>query len=69
MNVEYTGRQYEVTPTIRKEVETGLTKIRKILGDRFEAKSFWPSKSTATKPKSRSTRAMARWSAWPRPRT
>jgi ribosome hibernation promoting factor len=38
MNVEYTGRQYEVTPAIRKEVETGLTKIRKILGDRFETK-------------------------------
>ena len=38
MNVEYTGRQYEITPTIRKEVETGLVKIRKILGDRFETK-------------------------------
>src|SRR5260370_16089724 len=38
MNVEYTGRHYVVTPLIRKEVETGLTKIRKILGDRFETK-------------------------------
>jgi putative sigma-54 modulation protein len=38
LNVEYTGRHYEVTPTIRKEVETGLAKIRKILGDRFETK-------------------------------
>jgi putative sigma-54 modulation protein len=38
MNVEYTGRHYEVTSTIRKEVESGLTKIRKILGDRFETK-------------------------------
>ena len=38
MNVEYTGRQYEIPSTIRKEVETGLTKIRKILGDRFETK-------------------------------
>lgn len=38
MNVEYTGRQYEVTNAIRKEVETGLTKIRKILGDKFETK-------------------------------
>src|SRR5271169_3103790 len=38
MNVEYTGRQYEVTNSIRKEVETGLTKIRKILGDKFETK-------------------------------
>ncbi len=38
MNVEYTGRHYVVTSTIRKEVETGLTKIRKILGDRFDSK-------------------------------
>ena len=38
MNVEYTGRHYEVTSAIRKEVETGVTKIRKILGDRFETK-------------------------------
>jgi putative sigma-54 modulation protein len=38
MNVEYTGRRYEVTIAIRKEVETGLTKIRKILGDKFETK-------------------------------
>ena len=38
MNVEYTGRQYEVTNAIRREVETGLTKIRKILGDKFETK-------------------------------
>ena len=38
MNVEYTGRHYEVTSAIRKEVETGLTKIRKILGDKFETK-------------------------------
>jgi putative sigma-54 modulation protein len=38
MNVEYTGRHYEVTPAIKKEVETGLSKIRKILGDRFETK-------------------------------
>jgi len=38
MNVEYTARKYVITPTIRKEVETGLQKIRKILGDRFETK-------------------------------
>ena len=38
MNVEYTGRQYEIPSNIRKEVETGLNKIRKILGDRFETK-------------------------------
>jgi ribosome hibernation promoting factor len=38
MNVEFTGRQYEITPAIRKEVETGLNKIRKILGDQFETK-------------------------------
>ena len=38
MNVEYTARKYKLTPTVRKEVETGLNKIRKILGDRFETK-------------------------------
>ena len=38
MNVEYTARKYQITPIIRREVETGLSKIRKILGDRFETK-------------------------------
>jgi ribosome hibernation promoting factor len=38
MNVEYTARKYVITPTIRKEVETGLNKIRKILGNQFETK-------------------------------
>src|SRR5215475_16588 len=38
MNVEYTGRHYEVTPQNRKAVEEGLSKIRKILRDRFETK-------------------------------
>ncbi len=38
MNVEYTGRHYEITNAIRKEVETGLAKIRKILRDKFETK-------------------------------
>jgi len=38
MNVEYTGRQYEITPAIRREVEIRLTKLRKILGNRFETK-------------------------------
>jgi putative sigma-54 modulation protein len=38
MNVEYTGRHYEITPAVRKEVETGLIKIKKILGDKFETK-------------------------------
>ena len=40
MNVEYTGRQFEITPAIRKEIETGLNKIKKILGDKFEAKAI-----------------------------
>jgi putative sigma-54 modulation protein len=38
VNVEFTGRRFEITPAIRKEVETRLTKIRKILGDKFETK-------------------------------
>jgi putative sigma-54 modulation protein len=32
MNVEYTGRQYEITPITRNQVEGGLEKIQKILG-------------------------------------
>jgi putative sigma-54 modulation protein len=38
MNVEFTGRQCEITSAIRKSVETGLSKIRKILGDKFDTK-------------------------------
>jgi len=36
MNVEYTGRQFEITPITRKQVEGGLEKIQKILGSNFE---------------------------------
>jgi putative sigma-54 modulation protein len=38
MTVEYTGRHYDVTPANRNDVEAGLTKIRKILRDRFDTK-------------------------------
>jgi len=38
MNVDYTGRQYEITPAIKKQVETGLAKLAKILGNDFETK-------------------------------
>ena len=38
MNVEYTGRQFEITPAIRKEVETGLNKLSKFLGETFKSK-------------------------------
>jgi putative sigma-54 modulation protein len=38
MNVEYTGRQFEITPAIRKEVETGLNKLAKFLGETFKSK-------------------------------
>ena len=36
MNVEYTGRQYEITPVVRKQIEHGLSKIKKVLGDNFD---------------------------------
>jgi putative sigma-54 modulation protein len=36
MNVEYTGRQFEITPVTRKQVETGLEKLQKILGNNFD---------------------------------
>jgi putative sigma-54 modulation protein len=38
MNVEYLARQYEITPAVRGEVEDGLTKLQKILGDNFSSK-------------------------------
>jgi putative sigma-54 modulation protein len=38
MNVEFTGRKCEITPALRKSVETGLAKIRRILGDKFDSK-------------------------------
>lgn len=38
MNVEYTGRHYEITTSVRDEIENGLLKIRKILRDKFETK-------------------------------
>ncbi len=38
MNVEYTGRQIEITPAIRKQVDSGLKKMSKVIGDNFEAK-------------------------------
>jgi putative sigma-54 modulation protein len=37
VNVEYTGRHFEITPALKKNVETGLHKIKKILGGAFEA--------------------------------
>ncbi|MBZ5648414.1 MAG: ribosome-associated translation inhibitor RaiA, partial [Acidobacteriia bacterium] len=36
MNVDYTGRQYEVTPALRKQIENGLSKIEKILSTHFD---------------------------------
>ena len=38
MNVEYTGRHYDVTPSNRKAIEAGLTKIGKILRGKFQSK-------------------------------
>jgi putative sigma-54 modulation protein len=37
MNVEYTGRQYEVTPAVRKQVEHGLGKLEKLFGSTFDS--------------------------------
>lgn len=38
MNVDYTGRQFDITPKIRKEVEAGLAKLVKIVGDNCSSK-------------------------------
>ncbi len=36
MSVEYTGRQYEVSNAVRKQVEHSLAKLQKILGSNFD---------------------------------
>ena len=38
MNVEYLARQYEITRAVRGEVELGLTKLTRILGENFKSK-------------------------------
>lgn len=38
MNVEYTQRNYELTPAIRKQIDNGIKKLAKIVGDNFETK-------------------------------
>ena len=38
MHVEYLARQYEITPAVRDEVEEGLGKLTKILGENFKSK-------------------------------
>ena len=38
MNVEYLARQYEITPAVRDEVEEGLGKLSKILGESIKSK-------------------------------
>ena len=38
MTVEYFGKQYEITPAVRDEVELGLTKLTKILGENIKSK-------------------------------
>jgi len=36
VSVEYTGRQYEATPAVRKQIDQGLAKLQKILGTAFK---------------------------------
>jgi putative sigma-54 modulation protein len=38
MNVECIGRQFEITPKIRKEVDAGLAKLAKIVGENCSSK-------------------------------
>jgi hypothetical protein len=38
MNVEYMGRHYEVTTADRKEIESGLNKIKRFCGAILRAK-------------------------------
>ena len=38
MTVEYFGKQYDITPAVKDEVESGLTKLTKILGENIKSK-------------------------------
>src|SRR6185312_3722985 len=38
MNIEYFGKQYEITPAVRKEIESRLNKLTKILGENIKSK-------------------------------
>ena len=38
MNVDFTGRQFDITPKIRKAVEAGLAKLVKIVGENCSSK-------------------------------
>jgi putative sigma-54 modulation protein len=38
MTIEYVGRQFEITPALRKEIESGLNKLTKILGEAIKGK-------------------------------
>ncbi len=38
MTIEYFGKQYDITPAVRDEVESGLGKLTKILGDNIKSK-------------------------------
>lgn len=38
MNVEFFGKQYEITPAVRNEVQAGLKKLTKILGENIKSK-------------------------------
>lgn len=40
MKIEYTGRQFEITSAIRTEIESGLEKLAKILGETLSAKAI-----------------------------
>ena len=55
MNVEYLARQYEITPAVRGEVEDGLTKLQKILGENL--KSNGRRRATTRKAKDKSWKA------------
>ena len=40
MNVEFTGRQIEISPALRAQIEHGLNKVTRLLGDNYEAKAI-----------------------------
>ena len=69
MNVEYLARQYEITPAVRDEVEEGLGKLSKILGESIKSKVILTSEKHRFIAEITIKRRRGHMSGSPKPRT
>ncbi len=66
MNIEYFGRQYEITSAVRKEIEAGLNKLTKVLGENIKSKVILTVEKHRNIARSRYRAAGGTWLASPR---